>query len=131
MEETLSDMLGRWKAGYQQLLDLSEDLLRNFDVYDRVRADELMARRQSIIDEFQRIDDRLAAYLAQGGGAADRRLIEEFRTFQETATRKVLELDAIVISLAKERLASLKGDISQLSKKKTAVSAYQKGGRCL
>jgi hypothetical protein len=126
---SLPELVQQWKEQCQLLLGYSEELLKNFDVYGGEQSQELIERRQTIIDSFQTIDLRLRECVPEKGWTeAERRLLEEFRGFQEVATRKVLALDALVIALANERVAALKQELNQMTKRKKALGAYERNG---
>ena len=126
--QALQVLLDGWKEQYQLLLDQSATLLRNLDTWSPEEADELIARRQEIIDRLQNIDSSLQSFCEGGGRKANQLLLDQFRGFQQSATKRILELDAVVIALAKEQLDTLKVDLAGLSKRKTALIAYEKNG---
>lgn len=123
------EMVVKGKELYLQLLSATENLLRCFDTCAPQDLEELLARRQEIITEFQAVDDQLVGYLNSLTGPMERdvELVwEEFRLFQESSTKRILELDALVIALARERCKGIKGDLAALVVKKAAHSAYER-----
>lgn len=127
--EALESVLDRWKGEYRLLLEASENLLRNFDTVTPDETASLLARRQESIDRFQNIDASLQRSLASDRGGLADALLEEFRAFQKSATDRILELDALVMALATERMNALRGEMAGLSRRKQAAFAYEDNGR--
>ncbi|MBJ6724833.1 flagellar protein FliT [Geomesophilobacter sediminis] len=88
----------------------------------------MLARRQEIVASLQRIDGALKRRQTQAG---DQRLLEELTEFRKATTERILELDAMVMALARERQATIRTKLSRVSNSKSAVSAYtdHAGGR--
>lgn len=124
----LQAFLGRSESRYQLLLKEAATLLRNLDTFSPEEVSELIARRQEIVNDLQNVDHLLQTCYEQVQGSASRRQLDEFRLFQEAATGRILELDALVIALAKEQLDALKGDLAALAKRKTVLTAYEGNG---
>lgn len=111
-----------------ELLQLeTTGILRNLDTWGPEDLDRATARRQEIIEEIQKIDTARCNYLGGLGGRVDkatRQVLDQYMSVQETAIKKVLELDSLIIALGRERLDFLKGDLAALARGKTATSAY-------
>lgn len=131
--ENVLELLQSGKEMYQRLLTEATDLLRNLDTCGISGYEGAVDRRQQSILRIQEIDTLLAGRLErQGGGltGVERQALAEFMTLKETATVKILELDALVIALTESRLGSLKDELLALTKGKAAYSGYEKSGRC-
>ncbi|ABQ28235.1 hypothetical protein [Geotalea uraniireducens] len=128
--EAIETLISRWKEQYQLLLAEAEDLLRNVDIWGPEAFEGAIARRQGNIEELFDIDTCLVKYLKDAGMETirDSRL-DEFRTFKETATNRILELDSLSIALAGERLAHLQSEIAAGARGKTAIVSYESSGR--
>ncbi|WP_298271194.1 hypothetical protein [Geobacter sp.] len=115
---------------YRLLLAEAEALLRSFDTATPEAFDEMMTRRQTLVDELQKIDGELAG-VRQGNGAkaADNDALGRFRRLQEETTRQIIEIDALVIALARERLGRLQENMGALARGKTALHGYERSGR--
>jgi len=124
----LQTLLCRRESQYQLLLEEAAALLRNLDTFSSEEVTELIARRQEIINDLQNVDHLLQTCYEKVQGSASRRQLDEFRLFQEAATGRILELDALVIALAKVRLDALKGDLAALAKRRTVLTAYEGNG---
>lgn len=127
--DKILEFLGRGKEQYQRLLEEAVMLLRNFDTYGPVDFDKAIIRRQKLISEIQRLDIHCSRELDRLEGTIDgdvEQSLGEFKRFQETTIREILELDSLVIALATGRLDSLRGNLATLARGKTAVSAYDK-----
>ena len=121
--DALLEVIEKWKNDYLQLLDDASELLRNFDGYRYSGPAELIARRQQIIDRFQNYD-----VLLRGHEILEKKhegLFEGFASFREDVTKKILEIDALVIALAMDRQIVLQGEFAGLTKRKTVISAYE------
>lgn len=124
----LENLLGRGEEQYRILLDEATVLLRNFDTNSAEEYEKSVARRQEVIDRIQNIDSEIAAFLEKNPRRLDDCSIarlEEYRAFQEVTTRQILELDSLVIGLAKERLVAVQGGLAALSKGKVALHGYE------
>lgn len=122
--DDLKAYLGRRKEQYQLLLNESACLLRNLDTCDPEEVTELIARRQKIIDQLQN-DDHSLQTISVG---SDQRQLDEFRSFQEVVTRRILELDGLVIALTQAQLNIIKGDLVALAKRRVVLTAYEGNG---
>ena len=127
-KEAVQALLVRRESQYQLLLKESATLLRNLDTFSSEEVTELIARRQEIVNDLQNVDHLLHTCYEEVHESASQRQLHEFRLFQEAATGRILELDALVIALAKEQLDALKGDLAALSKRKTVLTAYEGNG---
>jgi len=116
--------LDRLKEQYQLLLEESAYLLRNFDTCNSEEVADLIARRQKIIDQLQ--NDAPSLQTCCEG--ADQRQLDEFRSFQQDSTGRILELDGLVIALAREQQSMIKGDLTALAKRKVVLTAYEGNG---
>jgi hypothetical protein len=114
-------LIAAGRVHYLRLLEEAKDLLRHFDTYNAEELAEAVRRRGNIVGMLQDIDERLD--LAFPGGDDS---IAEFRTIQERTVTKILEIDGLVIALARERQAAIKNELASLSKSRTVLEAYEK-----
>lgn len=125
-DPSVEKVLDQWQAEYRLLLEEATELMRIFDTVGSGGANELLVRRQQIIDGLENLPARLQK-LAVEADASENPLIEEFRTFQEEITAKILKLDALALALGKERLHSLRRELAGLTKRKSVFTAYEEG----
>ena len=126
----IAEILAAEEGRYRLLLAEAETLLHNFDTATPEAFDEMMTRRQTLVDEIEKIDGELAG-VRQGDGAksTDNDALGRFRRLQEETTRQIIEIDALVIALARERLGRLQEDMGALVRGKTALHGYERSGR--
>jgi succinate dehydrogenase flavin-adding protein (antitoxin of CptAB toxin-antitoxin module) len=132
--ENLEKLTSRGKKRYKCLLDEAENLLRNFDTRGPENYKRLIDRRYELIEDLKKIDGQLVNFVGRIGEQADtavRSILDEYRTFQENVTGRILELDSLVIAFAEERLASLKGELAVFSRSKTALFGYERSYRAI
>ncbi|AJE02401.1 hypothetical protein [Geobacter pickeringii] len=128
----LSDILAAAEERYRLLLEEASTLLRNFDTAAPEDFDEMMVRRQGIIDDIQKIDEELATLSKEPpfpAGSDDGDALGRFRATREEATRRIVEMDSLVIALARERIGRLQQEMSALGRGKTALHGYERSGR--
>ncbi|WP_298438415.1 hypothetical protein [Geobacter sp.] len=127
----IAGILAAAEERYRLLLAEAEALLRNFDTATPEDFDEMMTRRQTLVDEIQKIDGQLAGVQGEKGtSCADHAdPLGRFRRLQEEATRQIIEIDALVIALARERLGRLQENMGALVRGKTALHGYERSGR--
>jgi hypothetical protein len=124
----LQEIAARGKEQYLLLQGAAENLLRKFDSCQPEELDGLLSGRQEIIDALQNIDDELAGHLEALDGnqkEGERRVWEEFRQFQQQSTRRILELDGLVVALAVERCNVIRAELAALVQKRGVCSAYE------
>lgn len=112
-------------AGREQygcLLQNATDLLRSFTSLSPKALEESLRKRQNLVETLQNFDKRLNEAFPDG----DYRLAK-FREFQEMTTKKILETDRLLIALAREKQATVRGKLAALSKS-AAFQAYGKKG---
>jgi len=115
-----SEFIGAAVTLYERLMASSASLLQDFDRLSPEEFERALGSRQQIIAELDTVTRELGARLADAGAELD-----VFKHFQEETTRKVLEFDALVISLARERLDVLREDLASLARGKTALHGYE------
>lgn len=119
-------MLAEGEQRYLLLLQEATDLLKKVDIIAIDELTALLDRRQNIVQWIQGFDRRMAeADVAEPGARAS---LAAFRTFQEERTKKILEIDGLVIALAKERLSTIKATLSSFAKGKRARNAFDSSG---
>lgn len=126
--EGMAQLIAQGKEQYLHLLDEATDLLRNLDVSSPEAMAETLQVRQNILELLQIFDQRLNRALSGGGDA-----LAEFRAFQESTTKRILEIDGLVIALARDKQAAIKGKLASLKESKAASEAYEgtsSTGRC-
>lgn len=129
--EELLEVIKRGHEQYRCLQDEAEALLADFDACGNGVCEARIARRQECLQTIQTIDDYLSGVdLAQvESDAQAREAVAGYRSLQEAATKRILELDALVIALAGTRMDSLKGQLATLSRGKVAYGCYERSGR--
>lgn len=105
------------------LLKEATDFLRSFDTSTPESIEEMIRRREDILERFHDLNARIA--LQSEHLNADE--LESFRQRKDAAVRKIVEIDALVIALARKQLSSIKEDLSALSKGKKVLHAYERG----
>lgn len=125
MDVAVLELIDKWKNDYQRLLDDASELLSNFDGYRYSGPAELIEHRQQIIDRFQSYDALLNGHGGFEWNDEDEGLLDDFISFRKEMTKKILEVDALVIALARERQILLQGEFAGLTKRKTVLSAYE------
>lgn len=116
---TMSEMdsfLAQGREKHLLLLQEATDLLAKMDHISMEDLTALLERRQTIIEWIQGFDARIAAMGASGPGA--RAAVEEFKIFQEETVKKVLEIDSLVIGLAKGRGSAIEAELLAMAKRK-------------
>lgn len=129
---SLRELLGSAEDQYRLLLEEATALLRNFDSHSPEDFDSIVARRGDIMASLQKFDAALGEFLTKPGRSAGREeaaALEAFRYLQEETTRRVLEIDSLVIALARERLDHLQQEMGALNRGKTALHGYETSGR--
>lgn len=125
----LEEIVAAAEERYRLLLEEASTLLQRFDTASPEDFDEIMARRQALVDEIQKIDERLAT-LAEGEARVDTNdALKRFHVSQEETTRRIVEIDSLVIALARERLGRLQKEMTALARGKTALHGYERSGR--
>jgi hypothetical protein len=119
--EEVEKLTAEGRVHYLRLLEEATNLLRHFDTYNAEELAEAVQRRGNVVEMLHDFDERL--YRAFPGADES---IAEFRTFQEGTVRKILEIDGLVIALARERQSAIKNELASLSKSRTALEAYEK-----
>lgn len=128
----VGELLAAAGEQYQLLLEESTALLRNFDGLTPEDFDRVMARRAEIMAAIETIDARIGESLAAAGGAPrhnDAAALGAFRTVREETTRRIIEIDSIVMGLARERLDHLQQEMGALGRGRTALHGYETSGR--
>ncbi len=121
--EELEKLIAAGREQYSRLQEEATDLLRNLDTLSPRALGEAVQRRQNLVEKLQQFDARFdEAYPGPDYALA------EFRRFQEKITKKILEIDALVIALAQGKQAALKGKLASISKSHAAFRAYEKRG---
>lgn len=123
---TLQELHEIAKGEYRLLIQQAEDLLRDFDLAAPDGGADFIARRDETIG---RIQDAVSLLDSRETTEAERQQVEEFETFRREATGRILELDALVIGLAKQRQAEARTRLSGISKSRSAVAAYGETGK--
>ena len=116
MKSEQAALLAEGREEYLRLLDDAKELLRKLDTGGPETLAAVLQRRQGSLELLQNLDRRLAEL---GGVPA------EFRAFREETTRRILEVDGLVIALAGQRQDSLKRRLSELARAKSASRAYE------
>uniref|UniRef100_A0A831U6N8 Flagellar protein FliT n=1 Tax=Geobacter metallireducens TaxID=28232 RepID=A0A831U6N8_GEOME len=128
----VGELLAAAQEQYRLLLEESTALLRNFDGAPPEGFDRALARRAEIMAVIQDIDARIAEALAAAGSPPrqnDAAALGAFRAAREEATRRIIEIDSIVMALARERLDHLQREMGALGRGKTALHGYEASGR--
>lgn len=129
---TAADLTGLLRSGeelYNLLLSEAESLLRNFDTNGVEDFEHTLACRERMIASLDELTERISSLLSQEMLDDDTaKLLSSFRHFQEETTRKIIELDSLVIALARERLSALSEEMSALARGRNALHGYE-GGR--
>jgi hypothetical protein len=112
-------MLATGRERYLRLLQEATALLRSLDTYSPLAIREAVQRRQKLVESLQDFDVRLEETLA----GTD---LSEFRSFQAEITRKILEVDGLVVGLALGKRDAAKRKLAALSKSHSAFQAYEK-----
>lgn len=125
----LTALLDSGEELYNLLLSEAEALLRNFDTNSAEDFEQAVACRERIMTSLDDFNGRLSALSSQGSGHGDaEQLLSSFHRLQEESTKKIVELDSLVIALARERLVTLGEEMSALARGKSALHSYE-GGR--
>lgn len=128
----LRELLGAAEEQYRLLLEEATALLRDFDSAAPEDFDLVVDRRADILATLQKIDSAIGELVTKPAPAADPgdgAALEAFRSFREESTRKIIEIDSIVMALARERLGHLQQEMGALSRGKTALHGYETSGR--
>lgn len=123
MDTEVGARIAAARENYLRLLDEATDLLRNLDIYSAEVIGEAVERRQQLVDALQNYD----AGIGEAPGAVGHGL-SDFRIFQEEMTKKILEVDGLLIALVREKQIALKTKMSTASKSMTASQAYDTRG---
>lgn len=123
--EEVEGLIAAGRELYLRLHEEATELLRNLDTHSPEKMVEAVKRRQNLVEALQSFDMRSRAASVR----MDDPGLVEFREFQEEITRKILEIDGLVIALEREKQAVLKDKLASLSKSVVAVHAYEKSGR--
>lgn len=115
--------LATGREQYLRLLDEATDQLRNLDTLSPEQMAEVVRRREDLVEALKRFDMR--SYSAPAN--MDQK-VAEFRAFQENVTRKILEIDGLIIALAREKQAVIREKLTSLAKSATAFQAYERSG---
>lgn len=107
---------------YRRLLDEANQLLKLGDSLGPEALERALGRRQEIVELLQNFDARLEA---AGAGAE---ALLEFRAFREEATWKILEVDGLVIALARNTQEAIKEKLAGMVRSKSASRAYDSRG---
>jgi hypothetical protein len=119
--ENASALLAEGRRQYQRLLDEATDLLAKLDAFGSASMIETVQRRQEIVEQLQNFDGKF------DGTAAGAEALAEFRAFREETTKRILELDGLVIALARDKQAGIKEKFASVTKSKSASRAYETG----
>lgn len=128
----LRELFGAAEEQYRLLLEEATALLRDFDSAAPEDFDRVVERRADSMASLQKIDATIGELLAKPAPSADpgdSAALEAFRSFREESTRKIIEIDSIVMALARERLDHLQQEMGALSRGKTALHGYETSGR--
>lgn len=128
----VGELLAAVEEQYRFLLEESTALLRNFDGAPPEEFDRVMARRAEIMAVIQTIDAQIGESLAAPGSPPhqnDAVALGAFRTVREETTRRIIEIDSIVMGLARERLDHLQQEMGALGRGRTALHGYETSGR--
>lgn len=128
----VGELLAAVEEQYRLLLEESTALLQNFDGASPEEFDRVMARRAEIMAVIQTIDARIGESLAAAGSPPhqnDAAALGAFRTVREETTRRIIEIDSIVMGLARERLDHLQQEMGALGRGRTALHGYETSGR--
>jgi len=104
------------------LLKEATDLLCRLDIISTEELASLLERRQILIDWMQDFDESLVQLDSSDSGM--RAALVRFRTLQEETIRKVLEIDALVMGLAKDKCSSIEGRLLSLTKTKNLTQRF-------
>lgn len=121
--EEIEMLIAAGRENYLSLLDEATALLRNLDTYSPEAMGEAMQRRQHLVGVLQVFDTSVRDVLD-----VENQCLADFRGFQEEITRKILEVDGLVIALTREKQTAIKCKLSTMSKSMTASHAYEYGG---
>lgn len=125
----LTSLLASGEELYKLLLTEAETLLRNFDTNSAEDFEQAVACRERIMVSLGDFNGRLSALASQDAADGDAgQLLSSFRRLQEESTKKIVELDSLVIALARERLVALGEEMSALARGRSALHGYE-GGR--
>ncbi|WP_282000530.1 hypothetical protein [Geotalea uraniireducens] len=129
--EELLEVIKRGQEQYRCLQAEAEALLADFDACGNGVCEARIARRQECIQTIQDVDDYLSDvdHAQVELDAESREAVAGYRRLQEAATKRILELDALVIALAGTRMDSLRGQLAALSRGKVAYGCYERSGR--
>lgn len=128
----LRELFGAAEEQYRLLLEEATALLRDFDSAAPEDFDRVVERRADSMASLQKIDATIGELLAKPAPSADPddiAALEAFRSFREESTRKIIEIDSLVMALARERLDHLQQEMGALSRGKTALHGYETSGR--
>ncbi len=95
-------------------------LLKNFDTFTSDNFEEAIRRRDDIIEQLRNIEEIMAEGMVEGKLAE----LHAFKQSKEVIIKKILEIDSLVIALAKKQQSLIKDNLSALSKGKNALQAY-------
>lgn len=129
---SLRELLGAAEDQYRLLLEEATALLRDFDGCAPEDFDNFVTRRGEIMETLQKFDANIGEFLTKPGrsvGQEEAAALEAFRYLQEETTRRILEIDSLVIALARERLEHLQQEMGALNRGKTALHGYETSGR--
>lgn len=128
----LRELTGEVEGAYRLLLEEATALLQNFDSAAPEDFDRIMARRAEIMASLQSSDAEIGESLAGAQsppGRDEAAALESLRSFREETTRRIIEIDSIVMALARERLDRLQQEMGALGRGKVALHGYESSGR--
>lgn len=128
----LRELIGAVEGDYRLLLGEATALLQSFDNAAPEDFDRIMARRAEIMATLQSSDAEIGEALAGAPSPPDgddAAALESLRSFREEATRRIIEIDSIVMALARERLDRLQQEMGALGRGKVALHGYESSGR--
>jgi hypothetical protein len=121
MSETES-LFANGRQKHLLLFKEATDLLNGVDHISTEELAALLGRRQSIIDWILEFQAGVAGIDASDPGA--HAALEEFLIFQEQTVKKILEIDALVVGLAKERGSAIEAELLAIGKRKRMQNKF-------
>lgn len=121
--ENVERIIAEGREQYLRLLDEATNLLRSLDTTSPTLLAEAVQRRQKRIELLQNFDKHQDRLATEGSEA-----LAVFRIFQEKITREILEIDGLLVAIAREKQTAIMGKLASLSKSAAAFQAYGKRG---
>lgn len=101
--------------------------LQSLQAEQNLDYDSFVAWRQNMLFDIQKIDSEIQRRFSENVDKPTPetgRMVEEFRSRQEDCIRKILNTDASIISIAGERLALVRNEMTNLSRGRRALRGY-------